>query len=143
MAALVAQNAAVVATPPPAAPEPPDPRPLIADAVLPVARRLEEIAATAEAAAVGSSRVAQTLGEMEARFRAPDAQLLTVFRALSRILAVRVLLFLALAGGFSLAVMAMVQQSWLSLALVVAFVLLTVGPLAYLEIAGRPAKEPT
>lgn len=80
---------------------------------------------------------------MEARFRAPDAQLLTVFRALSRILAVRVLLFLALAGGFSLAVMAMVQQSWLSLALVVAFVLLTVGPLAYLEIAGRPAKEPT
>lgn len=85
--------------------------------------------------------MSHALAQMEASVRNPDSQLLTVLRAISRILAIRLLLFLSLVGGFALAVMAMVQQSWLSLALVVAFVLLTVAPLAYLEIAGRPAKE--
>lgn len=67
----------------------------------------------------------------------PSAGILSAFNAIARILAVRALLFIALLGGFALAVMAMLQQSWVGLALVVCFVALSVGPLAWLEIVGR------
>lgn len=134
----------MVAAPAAPAPEPPDPRPLIADAVGPVYRRIEEVAADAAGAvARAEQNVARALAQVEANSRTPDTQLLAVMRAISRILAIRLLLFLSLIGGFALAVMAMVQQSWLSLALVVAFVLLTVGPLAWLEVQGRMQKQET
>lgn len=67
----------------------------------------------------------------------PAAQTLEAFRVLARVLSVRALLLLALAGTFVLSLMAMQQGTPLSLALVVAFSMLTVGPLAALEWRGR------
>ena len=64
--------------------------------------------------------------------------MLGALRAIAMVLAVRVLLVLALAGSFALAVMAMVNQSPLSLGLTVAFALLSLAPLVYLETRRSP-----
>lgn len=126
----------LAAIPPPTVPV--DPAPLIEAAVAPVARHATaavDFARQAMEKADGALATAQVVP----RQSAPE-QVLIVFRALARILAVRLLLFLSLAGSFSLAVMAMGQQSWLALVLVVAFAALTIGPLAWLEVMGRAVR---
>lgn len=119
-----------------------DPAPLIAEAedrtrirfsqhktaIEEATRLAQEAKATAEAA----------LSEPK---RSVPEQILTVFKALARILAVRLLFFLSLAGTFSLALMAMTRESWMGMALTVAFAVLTIGPLAWLETAGRAKKN--
>ena len=87
---------------------------------------------------------AEAINTLAARPVAPPAPsrvseaVLGALRAIAMVLAVRVLLVLALAGSFALAVMAMVNQSPLSLGLTVAFALLSLAPLVYLETRRSP-----
>jgi hypothetical protein len=69
-------------------------------------------------------------------------QVLAAFRALALVLAVRFMLVLALAGTFTLALLAMDHQTIISAAITVAFAVLTLGPLVYLEVRNRPAPPP-
>jgi len=62
-----------------------------------------------------------------------------VFQALATILAARVLLLLAMAGGFALALIAMERQTVLSAAIMALYAVLVVFPVAGLEwLRGRP-----
>jgi hypothetical protein len=61
-----------------------------------------------------------------------------VFRALAMVLSVRIMLLLALAGGFYLATVAMERQSVISVVVLVAYAMLVIGPAAFLE-HGRKA----
>lgn len=137
MAALVAQNAAVVASIPPLAPitEPIDPEPLISALRTEALRAIGQVAAFSEETRTIANEALAKVQETPPPH--PSERILSVFRALARILAVRLLLFIALIGGFSLTTMAMFQQSWISLAIVACFFGMTVGPLAWMEIAGR------
>src|SRR5574337_941760 len=65
------------------------------------------------------------------------AAMLAAFRAISMILAVRLLLLLSIAGAFYLAVMAMDRLSNDSLLVLCAYCLLTVVPLVCLDIKGK------
>ena len=133
----IAALAAKAAVPAPA-PDPIDPAPLIEAAIAPIRERASQAVASAEAA-LAAARTAVAAAQEAAsvpRQSAPE-QVLIVFRALARILAVRILLFLSVAGSFALAVMAMGQQSWLALTLVGVFSALTIGPLAWLEVSQR------
>src|ERR1700722_6307034 len=62
---------------------------------------------------------------------------LTAFKALGFALSARALLFLALIGAFVLAVMAMLAQSYGALAVFIAYGILAVGPVTFLEIKRR------
>lgn len=120
--------------------EPIDPAPLIEAALAPVIKHANAAVDFAKAAMELAEAAAEKVSQ-PVSVSAPE-QVLIVFRTLARILAVRLLLFLSLAGCFALAVMAMAQQSWLSLVLVSAFGLLTIAPLAWLEMAARPGRAP-
>ena len=134
--------AARIAPPAVAAPEPIDPAPLIEAALAPIRQRASEaFVAAAEAGRIATTAAAQADAAASAPRQSASEQVLNVFRALARILAVRVLLFLALGGTFALAIMAMGQQSWLGLVLVVSFAALTIGPLAWLEMSARPGRQ--
>jgi hypothetical protein len=63
----------------------------------------------------------------------PAAAQLAAFRAIALVLAVRLLLLLALMGGFSLAVMSMLWQTPVGVAIVVAYAVLLMLPLVWLE----------
>lgn len=66
------------------------------------------------------------------------------FRAVAMVLAVRYLMVMALAGTFTLAVMAMQNQTLIGLGLTIAFALLTLAPLAVIDVRQRPTvPEPT
>lgn len=62
-----------------------------------------------------------------------------MFQAIAQILAVRLILMLAVIGGFSLGFFALRQQAWLSLCVVLVYNLLVVVPLVWLDQAGRRA----
>jgi hypothetical protein len=62
-------------------------------------------------------------------------------KVIARILAVRLILLLSVLGGFVLGVMAMVAQSWPGLAILIAYALLTVLPLVWLEVGQRPKAD--
>lgn len=135
---VVAEARGVVA----AIPSPPDIDARIRERLAPLTTVAEQAAGVAHTAL---QRADAALAAATA-IPAPSApeQILTVFRALARILAVRVLLFLSLAGTFVLALMAMSKESWMGMAMAVAFALLTIGPLAWLEVMGRrPPPTPT
>jgi hypothetical protein len=63
---------------------------------------------------------------------------LAALKVIARILAVRLILLLSVLGGFVLGVMAMLAQTWPSLAILVAYALLTVLPMVWLEVGQRP-----
>ena len=72
-----------------------------------------------------------------------NAQVLAVIIALCRVLAVRFLLFLSLIGAFVLALEAMSLQTMAALAILVAYSVLTLGPLVILEVRhGRSLPQP-
>jgi hypothetical protein len=72
-----------------------------------------------------------------------NAQVLAVVIALCRVLAVRFLLFLSLIGAFVLALEAMQRQTLPALAVLVAYSVLTIGPLVALELRhGRSLPQP-
>ena len=56
-----------------------------------------------------------------------------VFRALAAVLAVRLMLLLALCGGFFLATIAMDRQTVISVVVLVAYSALVIGPPAFLD----------
>jgi hypothetical protein len=65
--------------------------------------------------------------------------LLAAFSALGYAVSARALLFLALVGAFSLAVMAMLNQTTMSVTVLGLYCVLTVLPLVFLELrAKRP-----
>jgi hypothetical protein len=64
----------------------------------------------------------------------------TVFSAIAMLLAVRVLLLLALCGGFVIAVMALRDGSYAAIGILVAYQLLMVVPLVILERNPRVGK---
>ncbi len=66
---------------------------------------------------------------------------LAALRVIARILAVRLILLLSVVGGFVLGVMAMLAQSWPGLAILVAYALLTVLPMVWLEVGQRPKAD--
>jgi len=66
----------------------------------------------------------------------PEA-MVSVFSALAFALSARLLLLLALAGAFVLALMAMQSQSYQSIGILIAYALLIVGPMVYLEARGN------
>ena len=61
----------------------------------------------------------------------------TVFRALAKVFAARLLILLALTGAFVLAVMAMVAATSLHLYILIAYAVLTIGPLVTLDLLSR------
>ena len=67
-------------------------------------------------------------------------RILDMFQVFSRILAVRFLLFLALIGAFVLALQAMSFQTNPAIAVLVSYCVLTVGPLVWLEVRGKPSR---
>lgn len=68
------------------------------------------------------------------------AAALGVFQAIATLLAVRLILLLTLCGGFTLAVSALHQGTLISVAVLVAYALLFIFPVAALEIRGKPTK---
>ena len=64
---------------------------------------------------------------------------MAAYKTMGYILSARALLLLALVGAFVLAVMAMASQSTPSLEVLIAYAILGVGPVAYLE-ARRPPR---
>lgn len=72
------------------------------------------------------------------RWRDAIAAFEGVFRALAMVLSVRIMLLLALSGGFYLATVAMERQSIIAVVVLVAYALLVIGPAAFLEY-GRKA----
>lgn len=72
-----------------------------------------------------------------------NTQVLAVSIALTRVLAVRFLLFLTLIGGFVLALQAMQRETIPAIAVMVAYALLIIGPLVALEVRhGRVQQMP-
>jgi hypothetical protein len=71
-----------------------------------------------------------------------NQQVLAVTIALTRVLAVRFLLFLSLIGAFVLALGAMQFQTIPAIAVLIAYALLTVGPIVALEIRHGRALPP-
>ena len=69
--------------------------------------------------------------------RLPEAVLGTL-RAVAMVLAARFLIVMALAGTFVLALMAMQNQTPTGVYLTVAFALLTLAPLVFMEVRQRP-----
>ena len=67
----------------------------------------------------------------------PPATLLAVFKAISMVLAVRFQLLLALIGAFAVTLLAMEQQSYIGLGILVAYCGLTVIPLILLAWPDR------
>lgn len=74
---------------------------------------------------------------VERALESHHSSVLGTFKAISLILAVRALLFLALAGAFALAWTAMGNPSWPSIIILISYVLLTVLPLVWLDRNGR------
>jgi hypothetical protein len=65
-------------------------------------------------------------------------QILDMFNVIALVLAVRLLLFLSLTGAFILALQAMDKETIPAIVVLVCYALLTVGPLVYLEVRGKP-----
>ena len=63
--------------------------------------------------------------------------LVGVFHAIAQILAVRLILLLAVVGGFALAVMVLQSPTPVSAAILAGYVVSTVWPLVWLNIAGK------
>lgn len=63
--------------------------------------------------------------------------LLTAFKAISRVLAVRLFLFLSLIGAFVLSLIAIHDKDSASLYVLIAYSFLTTGPLVLLEWKGK------
>lgn len=81
------------------------------------------------------------ISQTPAPIPAPDLRpspVVAALRVIARILAVRLILLLSVLGGFVLGVMAMLAQTWPSLAILTAWSLLTVLPLVWLEVGQRP-----
>lgn len=74
------------------------------------------------------------------RVQLPDA-IVAVFAALGYVLSARMLLLLSMTGAFVLGAIAMVAPSPMRLAVLVAYVLFTVIPVALLEAFGKRPKE--
>lgn len=68
----------------------------------------------------------------------PPSPVLAALRVIARILAVRLILLLSVLAGFVLGVMAMLAQTWPSLAILGTYACLTVLPLVWLEVGQRP-----
>lgn len=91
--------------------------------------------------ALGATLTRQTQ-QVQAQSRI-NQQVLAVTIALTRVLVVRFLLFLSLVGAFVLAIEAMQFQTLPSLAVLVAYAVLTTGPLVALELRhGRALPTP-
>ena len=90
-----------------------------------VAHAAQQVAVNAAAQAVAGAQVAAAR---------------TVFSAIAMLLAVRVLLLLALCGGFVIAVMALRDGSYAAIGILVAYQLLMVVPLVILERNPRVGK---
>ncbi len=67
--------------------------------------------------------------------------LVGVFHAIAQILAVRLILLLAVVGGFALAVMVLQTPTPVSAAVLAGYVISTVWPLVWLDIAGKKKAE--
>ena len=63
--------------------------------------------------------------------------LVSTWMGIGTVLAIRLLLLLTLAGGFTLAVMAMQAQTNLALAVMIAYAVLVILPMVYLSQFGR------
>ncbi len=69
--------------------------------------------------------------------QAVAAGTLALFQAIALILATKFLLLLALSGAFWLANEAMEHRDAMSLSIVVAYCVLTIGPLSWLYVKGK------
>lgn len=114
----------------------------------PAATTPDLTAATAQMAAVHqrqenlAAHLTQKAQQLQNQSRI-NTQVLAVIVALTRVLAVRFLLFLSLCGAFVLAIEAMQRETIPALAVLVAYALLTLGPLVALEIRhGRTVQPP-
>ena len=65
------------------------------------------------------------------------AMILDMFTVLSRIIAVRFLLFLSLAGAFVLALQAMDRETIPAISVLIAYALLVLAPMVFLEVRGK------
>lgn len=121
-----------------AAPEPAPAPPPTPDLNLALAQ-LAQVHAQQQALAALLTRKDQ---QVQAQSRI-NQQVLAVTIALTRVLVVRFLLFLSLIGAFVLAIGAMHRETLPALAVLVAYALLTTGPLVWLEIRhGRTQPQP-
>lgn len=126
----------IASLPPPATPV--DPEPLIA----PIrAQAAQAATAAAEATSIAETARSRADAAMAQPQQSTPEQVLNVLRVISRVVAVRVLLFLSLAGTFTMALLAMAQGTPLALGEMVAFAVLTMGPLAWLETVGRKERR--
>ena len=107
----------------------------IAEALAPVTARVEE----GRKAAISAVQAVQQLAAQPP----PEigAPLLAALRAISMVVATRVLLFLSVMGAFILAILTAQQQSYLDLGLLTAWCALVNGPLCWLETRRRPSSE--
>lgn len=64
-----------------------------------------------------------------------------ILDGIRKVLATRILMLLALVGGFVLAFRAMDAQNWASLYVLIAYCTLTVLPLVYIELSARNASR--
>lgn len=83
------------------------------------------------------THIQQKLNQPPAPSRMPE-RALAVFNVLAAVLAVRLLLLLSLAGTFVLTLQAMAWQTPIGLAVAIAFALLTLTPLVWMEVRSRP-----
>lgn len=74
---------------------------------------------------------------VERRMLKRHEPILDMFTVFSRILAVRFLLFLSLIGAFVLALQAMDRGTIPSISVLIAYSLLTIAPIVFLEIRGK------
>lgn len=93
------------------------------------------MSATAPLAAVSPAGVVQP---QQPRWRRRHDAILDMFTVLAAIISVRLALFLTLGGAFALAVMAMRNQSIIGIGVLVAYASLTIAPLCWLELRGKP-----
>lgn len=78
------------------------------------------------------------IAHAQPRWRRRHDAILDLFTVLAAILAVRLALFLTLGGAFALAVMAMRNQSIIGIGVLVSYASLTIAPLCWLELRGKP-----
>ena len=75
--------------------------------------------------------------EPESSSNSKNIQVLSVFKAIGIVLAVRFFLFLSLLGSFVLSLIAIYDKNLASLLVLIAYSLLTTGPLVLLEWKGK------
>lgn len=83
--------------------------------------------------------VADAAAEQSARavLNGVSSALVSTWMGIGTVLAIRLILLLTLIGGFALAFMAMLAQTTISLAVVVAYAVLFILPMVYLSRFGR------